>query len=249
MPHTDDPGDLHGHHTATPDPNLDLLVKLGYDTRDVPLQPLVRWLGGLAMLIVVATLIGFGLFKWLVPSYSELTSGSPLPYVRLLPPNPEIQVRPRRDMIDYWTRVDPIVKGYTAGDNGRVNLPIGRAMDLMARKGISGVTGDNAVVASTDAYPGSGKYTVSSAVTAPPQGMSTSSMSPTGSSAGNDANFEGGGTPNPFRDHPVPSPYEGYPAAPGVTDMRANAPAASSDDAAATAADGAAAPAAAGGAQ
>jgi hypothetical protein len=120
------------------------LAKMGYETRDIALNTLSRWCIGLFVFIGVATFGTLGLYKLLVPTYAEIEHASPLEYVRNYPPNPQLQARPKRDIIEYRAAEEKIEKNYTKGDNGTVNLPIDRAIDLLAERGISGVKGSKA---------------------------------------------------------------------------------------------------------
>ncbi len=129
----------HTSQRGTPNPNQDQLAKLGYETRDIALNTLSRWLVGLFAFIAVAAFGTLGLYKLLVPTYAETERVSPLEHVRTYPPNPQLQARPKRDMIDYRAAEGKVEKNYTKGENGTVNLPITRAMDLLAERGISGV--------------------------------------------------------------------------------------------------------------
>lgn len=129
------------HTSQHGSPNLDpdQLAKMGYETRDIALNTLSRWLVGLFVFIGVATFGSLGLYNLLVPNYAETERVSPMEHVRTYPPNPQLQARPKRDMIDYRAAEGKVEKNYTRGENGTVNLPIDRAMDLLAERGISGV--------------------------------------------------------------------------------------------------------------
>ena len=142
----------HTNHGSS-DLNQNTNAKLGYETRDIALNTLSRWLIGLFAFIAVATFGSLGLYKLLVPTYEETERVSPLEHVRTYPPNPQLQSRPKRDMIEYRAAEEKIEKGYTKGDNGTVNLPVDRAIDLLAERGISGVKGSVRSPAATPSYP------------------------------------------------------------------------------------------------
>lgn len=135
------------HGPSAPDQNVK--AALGYETRDIALNTLSRWLIGLFTFIAVATFGSLGLYKLLVPTYAETERVSPLEHIRTYPPNPQLQARPKRDMIEYRAAEAKIENGYTKGDKGTVNLPIDRAIDLMVERGISGVKGSQAAAPGT----------------------------------------------------------------------------------------------------
>lgn len=206
-----------GSHAAGPEPDINLLAKLGYEPRDIALNTLVKWLFALFVFIGVASGFALVLYNLFVPKYSETQMVSPLKYVRTVPQNPQLQARPRRDMIDYWAREDTLIKKYTPAENGTVNLPIGQAMDLLAERGISGVTGPvQPAPPVTSAYPGSGAYGGPKAT----PGGSGGGFSPANVLDGVSGNFEGSATPNPFYGNPIPSPYRDAAPAPAATDIQ-----------------------------
>ena len=139
----------HTSNHGSSDLNQNANAKLGYETRDIALNTLSRWLMGLFAFIAVATFGSLGLYKVLVPTYEETERVSPLEHVRNYPPNPQLQSRPKRDMIEYRAAEEKIEKGYTKGENGTLNIPIDRAIDMMAERGISGVKGDQAAAPGT----------------------------------------------------------------------------------------------------
>ncbi|MBC8104390.1 MAG: hypothetical protein H7Z41_17580, partial [Cytophagales bacterium] len=146
-----------GHGVPGPDTNL--LEKMGYETRDVALNSLGKWLIGLFVFIGVATAASFLVYTAFVPTYSEVERVSPLEHTRTLPANPQLQTRPKRDMIEYRAAEDKQLNTSTKGENNTVNLPVERAMNLLAARGISGIKGAQVPRLDTSAYPGSGIYT------------------------------------------------------------------------------------------
>lgn len=129
---------------GSPNPNQEQLANIGYETRDIAINTLSRWLIGLFAFIGVATFGTLGLYKLLVPTYAETERVSPLENVRTYPPNPQLQTRPKHDIIEYRAAEAKQENGYTKGENGTVNIPVERAIDLLAARGISGVKGGTA---------------------------------------------------------------------------------------------------------
>jgi hypothetical protein len=122
---------------------------MGYETRDIALNTLARWLVGLFVFISVAGIGTRGLYTAIVPTYNEVEKMAPLAHVRTYPPNPQLQTRPKRDMIEYRSAEEKLINSYTKGENNTVNLPMDRAIDLLAERGISGVKGGRAAAPGT----------------------------------------------------------------------------------------------------
>lgn len=150
----------HGHGPKAPDVDLDQLVKLGYDTRDVALNTLVKWLVFLFVFIAGTTLVTMVLYNFFVPRRTELERIAPLAVAtegRRLPPNPQLQARPVRDMIQFRRAEERVIDGYTYTAQGQVAVPIDQAIDELATRGIAGIKGTKMPVRGTD-YPGSGNF-------------------------------------------------------------------------------------------
>jgi len=193
----------HGHGQEPPDVNV--LAKLGYEPRDIALNTLSQWLLVLFVFIGVTTAISLLLYRLLAPQYAESEFSSPLQYVRRIPANPQLQTRPKRDMMSYWSVEDRVIKNYTPGDNGTVNLPISQAIDLMGQRGISGITDPaQPPIPDTRYYPGSGHYVTGRVEDTVTQGEALGveheggTYSPSGGTGGVSGYFEGGVTPNPY---------------------------------------------------
>ena len=139
----------HTNYHGSSDPSQNANANLGYETRDIALNTLSRWLIGLFTFIAVAAFGSLGLYKVLVPTYEETERVSPLEHIRTYPPNPQLQSRPKRDMIEYRAAEEKIENGYTKGENGTVNLPVDRAIDIMVERGISGAKGNPATAPGT----------------------------------------------------------------------------------------------------
>jgi hypothetical protein len=138
-----------------------LLAQMGYETRDIALNTLVRWLVFLGVFIIVMMATAYVTYKVFVPNWVETERTAPLEHVRKIPPYPQLQADPRRDIIEFRQAEDDVVNGYTAGGpkGQRTNVPIATAIDILAnQRGIAGIRGSQAKPES-EAYPGSGIYT------------------------------------------------------------------------------------------
>ena len=147
----------HGDGHDTPKDNVDLLSQMGYENRDISLNAILGWIGGLFVFIVFATAGTLLLYKFFVPPSVELERVSPLASVRRVPPYPQLQTAPKRDMMEYRQAEDAILTEVTKGREGQANLPIADAINAVATRGISGISGTGESKESL-AYPGSGNY-------------------------------------------------------------------------------------------
>jgi hypothetical protein len=128
----------------------ELLDERGADTE--PIQPNTRFepadlhpkavlltgLGILAMVWIVVVVL-YPLFKYF--SYARTGGLSPakvLNYVPPAPPAPRNESEPRTHLNDYLARQKAALSGYAWVDRskGIVSIPIGRAMEIIAQRGI-----------------------------------------------------------------------------------------------------------------
>lgn len=144
-----------GH--AAPKDNVDLLSQMGYENRDVSLNTIALWVGILFVFIAITVVGTIKIYQWMVPASAETERVSPLVSVRRVPPYPQLQTAPKRDMMEFRQAEDAVIDGVTKGANGQANIPVDRAIDAVATKGISGVAGTGGKPTS-NAYPGSGDF-------------------------------------------------------------------------------------------
>jgi len=109
-----------------------------YETRDASTRGLVMFgIGLFATLVVVAALTAW-LFGYFAKSQSLGPPASPFENVRVLPPQPRLQVNPREDLLRLREKEKAELDSYGWVDqkNGIVRIPIDRAMDLIAQRGL-----------------------------------------------------------------------------------------------------------------
>ena len=147
----------HGGGHDAPKDNVDLLSQMGYENRDISLNAIIGWIAGLFVFIAVITAGTIGIYNIFVPPSTELERVSPLASVRRVPPYPQLQTAPKRDMMEYRQAEDAILTEVTKGREGQANLPIADAINAVATRGISGISGTGESKESL-AYPGSGNY-------------------------------------------------------------------------------------------
>jgi hypothetical protein len=122
-------------------PNL--LAQMGYETRDVILRPLVVALGGLLALIVATLIFMFFLYQFFIPDWAKVGKPGLPSTARRLPPNPQLQADPKRDMVIFREAEDAVHTGTVADTTGaKPTMKIEDAIETMATQtGIAGVTG------------------------------------------------------------------------------------------------------------
>lgn len=126
-------GDAHGH--GEPDPAS---LKAGYEKSDARVSPFFAW--SFVVLVIVAAV--FVLAYPLASGFRKLASRADVPpspiagSSRELPPQPNLQVSPRKDMDDYRARELAHLASYgTDPETGRVFIPVDKAMDKALAKG------------------------------------------------------------------------------------------------------------------
>jgi hypothetical protein len=110
----------------------------GYEKRDTTARPIVLFGIGLLGLIVVSLLLMGGLFSYYNVRETRLDqSASPLGAVTL-PPEPRLQVTSGQDLVGMRAHEDRKLDGYEwiDRDGGIVAIPVERAMDLVAERGL-----------------------------------------------------------------------------------------------------------------
>ena len=110
----------------------------GYETRDTNARS-VLWFAAILFLTVAATLISMrGLFAHYSASQPLGPAASPFDSERQLPPEPRLQVQPAVDLNQMRESQDEMLQSYGWVDkaNGKVRVPIDRAMDLIIQRGL-----------------------------------------------------------------------------------------------------------------
>jgi hypothetical protein len=111
-----------------------------FEHRDINAWAIYKFGIALALLCVLASALLFGLYR-----YFLARQGGPMPKemvnvdARRLPPMPRLQSAPISDLNDMRAAEDQILTGYGWVDqqHGVVRIPIERAIDLLAQRGIA----------------------------------------------------------------------------------------------------------------
>ena len=110
-----------------------------YERRDTDNRTLTLFGIGLAVLTIVALLAMWLLFRAFATSEARRdVPPSPLASTRQPTPEPRLQVAPAQDMAQLRAREDAQLNHYSWIDKetGTVRIPIERAMELIARRGL-----------------------------------------------------------------------------------------------------------------
>jgi hypothetical protein len=125
----------------------------GYERSDANIGGLLQFAFWLAVVLVVSAL---GM-KWMFGHFARVQTlgppASPFENVRVLPPNPKLQVEPRAELEGYREADRELLTTYGWVDkhNGVVRIPIDRAMDLILQRGLPARPAEGAAPArSTD---------------------------------------------------------------------------------------------------
>ena len=112
-----------------------------YEKTDAQTGPLALLAVAIAMLVLVS-LTGIAIM-WRVMAYQNVYTGemvgSPLAPARPPPPSPRLQVFPAQDLKDFRAQEAARLNSYglVDKDKGIVHIPIDRAMDLIAQRGLA----------------------------------------------------------------------------------------------------------------
>ena len=111
----------------------------GYETRDADAGGVFKFLVALGIVLVVAALTCWGLFRYFsTHAVNQAASDSPFADTRQLPLGPQLQVNPREDWLKFREEQEKSLETY-AWENrsaGTVRVPIEEAMELLVKKGL-----------------------------------------------------------------------------------------------------------------
>ena len=113
----------------------------GYERTDAETGPLAVLAVSVGLLVLIS-LTGVAIM-WRVMAYETHddtgeSRGSPLAGLRPLPPTPRLQITPSTDLKDIREQEHALLStyGWVEKDKGVVRIPIDRAMDLLAERGL-----------------------------------------------------------------------------------------------------------------
>jgi len=111
-----------------------------HETREANLRVIILSSIGLVIGTVIICLIVWGMFNFLKYNQAQDTEAlSPMANPKALPPAPRLQVNPTLELHDLRAREEHILNSYAWVDKqaGTVRIPIDKAMDLLAQRGLA----------------------------------------------------------------------------------------------------------------
>jgi hypothetical protein len=113
-------------------------ARRGHETRDANIRNLIIFAVGLSLLVVAGLLVSGIVFHYFVGHQGLGPPASPFENVRMLPPEPRLQVTAPKDLKQYKAAQDEILNSYGWVDQkaGIVRIPIDRAMEILLQKGL-----------------------------------------------------------------------------------------------------------------
>jgi hypothetical protein len=111
-----------------------------HETRDATVRYILYFGAAMAVAVIAAFLVSWGLLRFLENYQSLGSPASPLAKGRVLPPPglPQLQAHPNQDLQKYLAHEKEILDTYGWVDkkNGLVRIPIQRAMNILLQNGL-----------------------------------------------------------------------------------------------------------------
>ena len=115
----------------------------GHEERDVNVIAVTRFGIGLSLILVVSLFAVWGLFTLFKNREAKEPAGAPPAAwmganAHRLPPEPRLEEHPAAELQDVRSAEEQILNGYgwIDRDKGVVRIPIDRAMDILAQRGL-----------------------------------------------------------------------------------------------------------------
>ena len=110
--------------------------QVGHETTDVNIWAIGRFGAGLAVLCVLTLVLLFGLFRYFQARENTAAVSTKDPASRF--PQPQLQRTPQIDLIEIRDAEDQLLEtyGWVNKDKGVVRIPIERAIELLAQRGL-----------------------------------------------------------------------------------------------------------------
>lgn len=132
----------------------------GYEHRDANVSSLYKYGLTLAVLIAVVMLAMVGTYHFFAKIESLGPPASPFENVRVLPPQPRLQVNPSVDLKSYceFEQQQLTTYGWVDHHNGFVRIPVDRAMDMVLQKGLPSRPAEQGSADNATAIPAGAMY-------------------------------------------------------------------------------------------
>ncbi len=111
--------------------------KPGHETSDANVRNLLIFGAGLSLVVIAGLVVSRAVFRYFVGHQGLGPPASPFENVRMLPPEPRLQVSAPKDLEQYKAAQEEILNNYGWVDQkaGIVRIPIERAMDILLQRG------------------------------------------------------------------------------------------------------------------
>ena len=108
-----------------------------HESADYNLRAVIGFCIGLVVFVGISGLLMVILMKTL-PAFYPVGALSPFAGLQHFPPEPRLQVSPHEDLVRFEQQEDHILNSYAWIDRstGRVRIPIDRAIDIIAERGL-----------------------------------------------------------------------------------------------------------------
>ncbi len=142
---------MHDEH-STPVHSTEHAEKLGYEDSDISIPVLMKWVFSLVVFVGITSIVVLGLYALLVPQFTKqvISHNAEAALVRKpLPADvPQLQSDPVKDIKEFRSRETARVVGYGTWKDGDGKdaqfIPISRAMEIVAGKGLKIETPEDA---------------------------------------------------------------------------------------------------------
>ena len=114
---------------------------IGYEVADANIRQVVIAGIGLAVATAIACFAMYFLFNLLKQSGGPAQTVNPMAPPRTLPPEPRVEEKPWMQHVNVLTKDDQVLNtyGWTNKGSGLVRIPIDKAMDIVAQRGLPSV--------------------------------------------------------------------------------------------------------------
>lgn len=108
-----------------------------HEHSDIKIGGVVKFLAILILSGIVIQFVLSGLWRWFGSAVGPRDAQSAFSGPRELPPQPRLQVHPRADLQDYLRSEQEKLNSFGSDPiNGAIHIPIDRAIDLVAERGL-----------------------------------------------------------------------------------------------------------------
>jgi hypothetical protein len=115
-----------------------------YEERDVSFKGLVKWAIGLAATVAVSSVLMFALYDYFAARPEQFPVPSPMAAARAPYVGPKLQVHAPQELKEWRTAEDSVLNScaWVDPDKGIVRIPVSRAMELLAERGLPAKIGE-----------------------------------------------------------------------------------------------------------